>query len=94
MDLNDIKNKTLILVQTDPNRDVIFNAWKKSGLNADVIFKPKQKIIRLLRRLWANHFSLVIHYGLEIGKTIYIGTKLLLFMLILEQEQYLNLYIK
>lgn len=56
MNLNDLKNKTLILVQTDPNRDVMFNAWKNSGLNANIIFKQKSKIIRFLRRLWADHF--------------------------------------
>ena len=56
MNINDIKDRTLILVQTDPERDVVFNAWKKMGLNVDVIFKPKPKLIRLFRRLWANHF--------------------------------------
>lgn len=56
MGANDVKDRTLILVQTDPSRDVVFNAWQKIGLNVDVIFKPKPKLIRFIRRLWANHF--------------------------------------
>lgn len=51
-----IKKKTLILTQTDPQGDMMFNAWKNYGLNADIIFRPQNKLLRLIRRIWANYF--------------------------------------
>lgn len=54
MDINNLKKRTLILTQTEPDDDMMFNAWIKAGLNADIIFRPQNKGIRLIRRLWAD----------------------------------------
>lgn len=51
-----LKERTLILTQTNPDGDMMFNAWLKEGLNADIIFKPKKKAIRFIRRFWVNNF--------------------------------------
>lgn len=50
------KNRTLILVQTNPEGDMMYGAWKKHGYHADIIFKPQCKLVRALRRFWANYF--------------------------------------
>ncbi len=57
-----IKEKTLLLVQTDPNDDMVFKQWLKSGLNADIIFRDIPKPVRLVRRYWMN--LPLGHYGL------------------------------
>lgn len=54
MNVDSLKRTTLILTQTNPENDMMFNAWKKAGLNADIIFRPQNKAIRLIRRLWAD----------------------------------------
>lgn len=56
MDIDLLKRKTLILTQTDPNGDMMFHAWKRAGLNADIIFRPQSRLFRLIRRLWADYF--------------------------------------
>lgn len=66
MELEDIKKRTLVLTQTDPVNDMMFNAWRRTGLNADIIFKPKPKFIRMIRRLWADYF--LPGYSLWYGK--------------------------
>jgi hypothetical protein len=50
--LDYLKNRTLILTQTDPASDMIFNSWISNGLNADIIFKDVSKTFRLIRRVW------------------------------------------
>lgn len=54
MNASSLKHKTLVLTQTDPENDMMFNAWKNAGLHADVIFRPQNKAVRLIRRLWAD----------------------------------------
>lgn len=54
MDINTLKEKTLILTQTEPATDMMFNAWLQAGLHAAVIFKPQCRAIRAIRRLWAD----------------------------------------
>lgn len=49
--LKELKLKTLILTQTDPLTDMMFRTWIKNGMNADIIFSPKPKIIRAIRRM-------------------------------------------
>ena len=56
MELDRIKKKTLILTQTDPENDMVFSAWRTDGMNADIIFKPMPKIVRLIRRFWVDTF--------------------------------------
>lgn len=56
MELDRIKKKTLILTQTDPENDMVFSAWRTDGINADIIFKPMPKIVRLIRRFWVDTF--------------------------------------
>ena len=56
MKMDERKRKTLILVQTDPDKDMMFKYWKMNGLNADIIFRPHNRGICFLRRLWANYF--------------------------------------
>lgn len=51
MKLNDLKNRTLVITQADPEKDVVFNSWLSHGLHAAVIFKPMPKIARAFRRL-------------------------------------------
>ena len=56
MKINDYeKKKTLILTQTDPDTDTMFNSWIHSGLKADIIFKNVSKPLRLVRRFVANY---------------------------------------
>lgn len=55
-EIEDLKSKTLILTQTDPDNDMMFAAWKNVGLNASVIFRPHSKVIRMIRRIWADGF--------------------------------------
>lgn len=47
--------KILLLTQTEPKKDMMFNAWLAHGLNAAIIFKPMNKIMRLIRRFWTNY---------------------------------------
>ena len=54
--LKELKQKTLILTQTDPLTDMMFRTWIKNGMNADIIFSPKPKIIRAIRRMWTDGF--------------------------------------
>lgn len=54
--LINIKKRTLILTQTNPDGDMMFDAWVQNGYNADIIFKPQTKIVRAIRRLWADNF--------------------------------------
>lgn len=49
------KEKTLILTQTDPDKDTMFNSWIQSGLKADIIFKNVSKPLRFVRRIVANY---------------------------------------
>lgn len=56
MDIQELKAKTLILTQTEPDNDMMFEAWKRAGLNAEIIFHPQCKIIRMIRRIWANGY--------------------------------------
>lgn len=55
-DIEKMKKSTLILTETDPSTDMMFNAWIKNGLDAKIIFKPQKKAVRLVRRLWVDHF--------------------------------------
>lgn len=50
------KKTTLILTETDPSSDMMFNSWIAEGFNAAVIFKPHAKIVRAIRRLWVDTF--------------------------------------
>lgn len=54
MNIQELKARTLILTQTDPDDDMMFSAWKNAGLSADIIFKPQNKFVRMIRRLWAD----------------------------------------
>ena len=65
------KKTTLVLTQTDPGTDMMFQAWLAYGLKADIIFSKQCKIVRLIRRLWVDHFLPGYHlwYG-EWKKTI------------------------
>lgn len=51
---NEKKKRTLILTQTDPATDIMFNNWIRNGYNADIIFKTVPKPLRLVRRFWMN----------------------------------------
>lgn len=55
-DIDLIKETTLILTQTDPLSDMMFQAWIDDGLHADILFSPVVKIQRMVRRLWLNFF--------------------------------------
>ena len=48
------KKTTLILTQTDPKVDMMFNDWIRDNLNADIIFKKVPKALRAIRRIVAN----------------------------------------
>lgn len=48
------KKKTLILCQTKPSIDPIFNKWIENGYNASVIFKEHPKLYVLVRRILAH----------------------------------------
>lgn len=54
LDICGLKEKTLILTQTDPDTDMMFKAWGEAGLNAAIIFKPIPKLWRGVRRIWAD----------------------------------------
>lgn len=54
--LKELKQKTLILTQTDPRIDTMFLTWINNGMNADIIFSPKPKILRAIRRIWTDGF--------------------------------------
>lgn len=54
MELEAPKSNTLILTQTDPEIDMVFNAWLAHGLHAGVIFRGGNKIVNALRRLWTD----------------------------------------
>lgn len=56
MNIQELKEKTLILTQTEPGDDMMFKAWKEAGLNADIIFQPHSKAVRMIRRIWADGF--------------------------------------
>lgn len=55
--LEDIKKKTLILTQTNPQTDLMFKSWLNDGLSARIIFKPVKKDKRAFRRVW-TYFGL------------------------------------
>lgn len=50
----ELMNKTLILTQTDPETDMMFNNWIRSGFHADILFKDIPKPLRLMRRIAIN----------------------------------------
>lgn len=50
-DLEELKKRTLILTQTDPQTDMMFRTWIDNKMNADIIFSPKPKILRAIRRM-------------------------------------------
>jgi len=53
--LNEIKNKTLILTETNIESDPMFNAWIDAGVHAALLFSPvNNKVGRAFRRLWLN----------------------------------------
>lgn len=52
MELEELKKKTLILAQTEPDSDFIFCTWIERGYSADILFQPQIKLIRALRRIW------------------------------------------
>lgn len=54
MELEAKKSNTLILTQTDPEIDMVYNAWLAHGLNAGVIFRGGNKIVNAFRRLWTD----------------------------------------
>lgn len=54
--INERKERTLILTETDPETDMMFQAWIQNGLKAEVIFIPMPKLIRFVRRAWVDHF--------------------------------------
>lgn len=56
MNFEERKKNTLILTETNPKDDMMFNSWIKEGYSAKIIFKPQPKIIRALRRLWVDTF--------------------------------------
>lgn len=53
-DLEELKKRTLILTQTDPQTDMMFRTWIDNKMNADIIFSPKPKILRAIRRMWTD----------------------------------------
>lgn len=55
-DLEELKKRTLILTQTDPQTDMMFRTWIDNKMNADIIFSPKPKILRAIRRMWTDGF--------------------------------------
>lgn len=52
MEINEIKKRTLLLTQTDPKSDFVFQDWVDRGYCADIIFREEHKFIRALRRIW------------------------------------------
>ena len=44
------KEKTLLLIEANPNVDIFFNDWIERGYHAEVLFKSKNKVSRALRR--------------------------------------------
>jgi hypothetical protein len=49
------KEKTLFLIEANPNVDIFFNDWIEKGYKAEVLFKKKNKILRAVRRCWLRH---------------------------------------
>lgn len=54
--IDELKEKTLLLTQADPEKDMAYMAWVKNGLHADIIFTEKPKWIRAIRRFWTDGF--------------------------------------
>lgn len=54
IELTEKKRTTLVLTQTDPERDVMFHAWLNNGMNADILLWNCPKIVRGIRRLWLD----------------------------------------
>lgn len=46
------KETTLILTQTEPDKDMMFMEWIREGYCADITFKNVSKPLRLIRRIW------------------------------------------
>ncbi len=60
--MSDRKKNTLILTQTDPKKDIMFQQWLNEGLNADLLFKKAPKLLRAIRRIWLYYnlpFSII-----------------------------------
>lgn len=49
------QSKTLILTQTEPESDMMYNSWIENGYCADIIFREQPKLIRALRRIWIKY---------------------------------------
>lgn len=49
------KKNILILTQTNPETDTMFQNWISNGLKADIIFKDIPKPLRLIRRVWTTN---------------------------------------
>lgn len=49
------KEKTLFLIEANPNVDIFFNDWIKRGYHAEVLFKSKNKVSRAIRRYWLKY---------------------------------------
>lgn len=46
------KDRILILIETNPDEDIFFYDWIKSGYHAGVIFKKMPKFLRFIRRFF------------------------------------------
>lgn len=51
------KEKTLLLIETNPKTDIFFNSWLNNGFDAKVIFKKVPKVLRAVRRIWLKNNS-------------------------------------
>ena len=53
--MNENKDKTLILIETNPETDIFFNDWIDRGYKAEVLFKKINKPLRAIRRVWLKN---------------------------------------
>ena len=49
--MNDLKNKTLILIGNNPKHDIFYYDWLDRGYNANVIVKDVSKILKPFRKI-------------------------------------------
>lgn len=49
------KDKALIIIEADPNKDIFFRKWEANGYQAAVIFRKVNKPLRAIRRLFARY---------------------------------------
>lgn len=55
------KNRVLLLIETNENNDIFSADWKDNGYIFSTIFKPVNKVLRAVRRIWMR-FNLPLSY--------------------------------